>query len=58
MKSMELVGDLSVLKEAVALLQHHDAITGTEKQHVADDYARLIHLGIEECKKIKDQFYR
>ena len=58
MKSMELVGDLSVLKEAVALLQHHDAITGTEKQHVADDYARLIHLGIEECKKIQDQFYR
>ncbi len=58
MKSMELVGDLSVLKEAVALLQHHDAITGTEKQHVADDYARLIHLGIEECEKIQDQFYR
>ena len=22
----------------MSLLQHHDSITGTEKQHVADDY--------------------
>ena len=26
------------LEAAVSLLQHHDSITGTEKQHVADDY--------------------
>jgi hypothetical protein len=31
-----------MLSKAVAVLQHHDAITGTEKQYVADDYARLL----------------
>ena len=28
------------LWEAMGLLQHHDAVAGTEKQHVANDYAR------------------
>ena len=28
------------LWEAMGLAQHHDAVSGTEKQHVADDYAR------------------
>ena len=62
MKSHELVGslggDISVMKEAIAVMQHHDAVTGTEQQHVADDYARLIHLGVEECQKIQNEFYQ
>lgn len=33
------------LEEAVSLLQHHDAITGTAKQHVANDYHRRLHRG-------------
>lgn len=36
--------------EAVAVAQHHDAVTGTEKQHVADDYARQLAAGWESCQ--------
>lgn len=34
--------DLTLLSEAMGIMQHHDAITGTEKQAVANDYARLL----------------
>ena len=33
---------LNELREALGTLQHHDAITGTEKQQVAFDYARIL----------------
>ena len=26
----------------MGVMQHHDAVTGTEQQHVAEDYARLL----------------
>ncbi len=58
MKSHQLVGDISLMKEAIAVMQHHDAVTGTEQQHVAKDYARLIHLGVTECQKIQSEFYQ
>ena len=31
--------DINVLKRAMGAMQHHDAITGTEKEAVAHDYA-------------------
>merc|ERR1719153_640363 len=36
------------LHEAVAIVQHHDAITGTEKQHVASDYHKRLHDAVHE----------
>ncbi|ENN79712.1 hypothetical protein YQE_03769, partial [Dendroctonus ponderosae] len=44
--------DLNALREAMGVMQHHDAITGTEKQHVAFDYARHLQKGIDECEII------
>ncbi|KAL3141201.1 hypothetical protein ABBQ38_003541 [Trebouxia sp. C0009 RCD-2024] len=40
------------LEEAVSLLQHHDAITGTEKQHVANDYHARLARGWKESQKV------
>mmetsp|Transcript_3417 Transcript_3417/g.9779 ORF Transcript_3417/g.9779 Transcript_3417/m.9779 type:complete len:702 (-) Transcript_3417:135-2240(-) len=37
--------DMDPLAAAVALTQHHDAVTGTEKQHVAYDYAFRLAAG-------------
>lgn len=36
--------------EAMAVLQHHDAVSGTSKQHVADDYARQLAAGWDPCE--------
>lgn len=41
--------NLSKLREAMGIMQHHDAVTGTEKQHVANDYAYLLNKAIDLC---------
>ncbi|XP_066127516.1 lysosomal alpha-mannosidase isoform X1 [Saccopteryx bilineata] len=43
-------GDSAPLNEAMAVLQHHDAVSGTSKQHVADDYARQVAAGWGPCE--------
>ncbi|RZC14230.1 lysosomal alpha-mannosidase-like, partial [Asbolus verrucosus] len=35
------------LREVMGIMQHHDAITGTEKQAVAKDYARMLTEAIK-----------
>lgn len=47
--------NLTNLREAMGVLQHHDSVSGTEQQHVANDYARLLQIGINKCSEnIKD----
>ncbi len=58
LKGAEDKGDLSVMKEAMALLQHHDGITGTHSQRVDDDYVRILHKGFEECTKTVNSYYQ
>ncbi|KAM9792306.1 lysosomal alpha-mannosidase [Neosynchiropus ocellatus] len=43
-------GDSQTLKRAMAVAQHHDAVSGTEKQHVANDYARRLADGWKHCQ--------
>jgi len=35
--------------EAMGVAQHHDAVSGTEKQQVADDYAQRLSDGIDSA---------
>lgn len=44
--------EVKQLGEAVATLQHHDGITGTCTDDVAQDYARMLHKGIKGCEKV------
>lgn len=41
-----------LLADALAVAQHHDAVSGTEKQHVADDYAKRIAIGYVEAEAL------
>ncbi|KAK9506080.1 hypothetical protein O3M35_008078 [Rhynocoris fuscipes] len=40
--------DISRAKEAMGVMQHHDAITGTSREYVAHDYARLLTNALEK----------
>uniref|UniRef100_A0AB38ZEA6 Alpha-mannosidase n=1 Tax=Ectomocoris sp. TaxID=3104572 RepID=A0AB38ZEA6_9HEMI len=43
--------DISEAKEAMGVLQHHDAITGTEKDQVASDYALILTNAMKILEK-------
>lgn len=59
MKSeFSIIHDISVMKQALGVMQHHDAITGTSLQFVIDDHIRTLHRGFEECHKIQTTFFQ
>jgi len=49
---------VQMLAIAVAQSQHHDSITGTEKQHVSDDYALYLDEGVTASQKVITAAYR
>ncbi|XP_049803878.1 lysosomal alpha-mannosidase-like [Schistocerca nitens] len=49
---------LSNLREALGIMQHHDAITGTARQNVFEDYSRLIYEGFQHCGNITERALR
>uniref|UniRef100_A0A667WC52 Alpha-mannosidase n=1 Tax=Myripristis murdjan TaxID=586833 RepID=A0A667WC52_9TELE len=44
--------DSWTMRRAMAVAQHHDAVSGTEKQHVANDYARRLADGWQHCQVV------
>ncbi|XP_015951770.2 alpha-mannosidase [Arachis duranensis] len=40
------------LGEALGVAQHHDAVSGTAKQHVTDDYAKRLAIGASKAEKV------
>jgi len=43
---------LDLLEMAMGTAQHHDAVSGTSKQHVAYDYAKQIQAGINDAVNV------
>ncbi|XP_061727696.1 lysosomal alpha-mannosidase-like isoform X2 [Cydia pomonella] len=43
--------ELHLLRHALGLMMHHDAITGTSQQHVANDFVKMLSEAFVACTK-------
>jgi len=50
--------EIYILETAMGVAQHHDAVSGTSKQHVAYDYAKKIQAGINGAAKFAANIIR
>ncbi len=55
--SYKAKAQLDNLERAMGVAQHHDAVSGTEKQHVARDYAKRLSIGTELTRTILTESY-
>ncbi|VDP44385.1 unnamed protein product [Schistosoma mattheei] len=46
---------IDALRQTLGVLQHHDAVSGTEKQHVANDYAWRLTKATKFCQLLISQ---
>lgn len=49
---------LETLAEAMAVAQHHDAVTGTAKQHVTEDYYKRLSIGMSGANEFLNEGIR
>ncbi len=50
-----MMGLLSEARRSLGIFQHHDGITGTAKDHVVQDYAKMMQKGIQDSQCIIEQ---
>lgn len=54
----DLEEEETLMSRAVGIAQHHDAVSGTAKQHVSDDYALYLSEGLDASEKILFSIYK
>lgn len=57
LKDVQTQNALDTLTRAMGIAQHHDAVSGTERQHVANDYAKRLAKGTNMCIDIIKNSY-
>ncbi|CAL2049969.1 unnamed protein product [Caenorhabditis brenneri] len=50
--------DVEILRQASALVQHHDAVTGTAKENVTKDYEKQLARGMSEVEVVINDFMK
>ena len=47
-----MIASVNDLQATMGILQHHDAVAGTSKQQVADDYIYLLARSLDKSRKV------